>query len=109
MKHKLYRTAIVKDVGEYSIFIQKKLPKWADILSISRKGKRKWYTSQEALKTPEGIIFYFDERIDGVFKKGCIYPIRVFIEIKFYDIFKNAMTSVKMDIDNFDITNWETL
>lgn len=102
-KYKSYRTAIVKDVGEYSIFIQKKLPEWTDILNISRKGKRKWYTSQETLKTPEGIVFYFDERVDDVFKKGCIYPIKVFREVRFFDVSTQAIKSIKMDVDNLDI------
>lgn len=93
-------TAIIKDIGEYSIFIQKKFPEWINIIAISRKGKKRWYTSKEVIKTSEGTVFYFNKRIDNIFKKGCIYPILALKEFTFYDPYGNPR-SFKVDINKF--------
>ena len=72
----IYRAITIEDVGEYSVFIKTKVPKWTDHISISEKEiLRTRHMSKEVVKTENGIIAYFDEKIDSVFKKGSVYII----------------------------------
>lgn len=84
-------TIVLSDVGDYSVFIKGNFPDWVDIVGISRKGGHKWYESKEILKSSEGIVAYFDEEVGKIFKKNCIYPLKLFRKIELFDLFSDEM------------------
>lgn len=70
---KVKKTAIVMDVGDYSMVINKNLEGVRDVRIKTRKSE--WYEAENILPTESGTILEFKENIGGIFKKGCIYPI----------------------------------
>lgn len=80
------QTITIKDIGEYSIFVQKKMPIEIAALGIRRWGSNKWYISIEIVKTEEGTVVYFNTRVDNIFKKGHIYPM-IMLDTLGYDVY----------------------
>ena len=93
------RTITIEDVGEYSIFIKTEVPEQADLISISEKGVLdNWHMSKEIVKTEDGIIAYFDKKIDSVFKEGSTHIISFFRTLHLKDMFGNAM-NINVELD----------
>ena len=64
------QTVKIKDIGEYSIFVQKKMPIGTAAIGIRRKDNREWCISTEIIITEGGTVAYFNIRVDEIFKKG---------------------------------------
>ena len=74
---KIKKTTVIMDVGDYSMVINKNL-KGAKGVKI-RTRKSEWYEAKNILSTESGTILEFKENIGKTFKKGCIYPIMVWV------------------------------
>lgn len=59
-----------KEVGDYSIYIEKNLD---GIFQIGILGDGKWYVSKEILSSSEGSVVYFDRKIIPNIKIGHFY------------------------------------
>ena len=89
-KHK--KTVIVKDVGDYSMLINKDLTK-ARGIKIKTKKSKCWFTPIDILSTPSGSVLSFNEKVGDIFKKGCIYPVIIYTPVKYSDYLSEAMRS----------------
>lgn len=71
-------TLIVSDVADYSFFVKKDLSD-VKVVKIKTKLMDSWLTAKEIIATSAGSILYFEDKVSGIFKNGCIYPARIYI------------------------------
>ena len=72
--HEQKAKIISVDVGEYSMFIKRKLPSDTEVVSIKSKKHDEEFFTKNFLSTPSGTVLYFEKSIKGIFKVGCMYP-----------------------------------
>lgn len=72
-------TLIVSDVADYSFFVKKDL---SDVkgVRIKTKSMNKWLTAKEIMATPSGSVLYFEDKVSGIFKNECIYPVVLYFK-----------------------------
>lgn len=68
-------TLIISEVSDYSLFIKKNL---FDAKGVKIKSMDKWLTAKEIIATPSGSVLYFEDKVSGIFKNKCIYPVKIY-------------------------------
>lgn len=78
-------TLIISEVADYSLFVKKN---FSDVkgVRIKTKSMDSWLTTKEIIATPSGSVLYFEDKVKGIFKKGCIYPIIIYTPLSYNEL-----------------------